>query len=202
MQVLEVWKCVRARLREISDVAAEKGESIAQSRFQNKDAKRKDNKEWKKEYNRRYNLLHKDKISYSNGLYRSGNLDTILQHRFQNKDKKKEYDREYNLRYRNVEYHRQYYLRNRDSKKDATREYEMRHKDKIRDSKRRYRIRNHPNPETYHPRDIQSKSWKSPDLVREFFNSIANQLHISNYNDWYRVSMSQIQSLEGVFTCL
>jgi hypothetical protein len=183
MQVLAVWKCVRARLREISD-GAEKGESIAQFRLGDRD-KRND-------YNRRYHLQNKHKRFESNRQY---DLD--------NADRKREYDREYHRRHKAKisESKRLYYVQNQDLLQELTRRYSQQHKDKIRDVNRQHRVRNHSNPEAYLPRNIESKSWKSPDLVREYFESITHQLHISNFSDWYRISTEQLKDLEGASSC-
>jgi hypothetical protein len=59
-------------------------------------------------------------------------------------------------------------------------------------------IRNLENPDTYLSRSA-IKSWKSPELVREFFESIAEQLNISSHPDWYRISYDQIRNLGGMW---
>jgi hypothetical protein len=42
------------------------------------------------------------------------------------------------------------------------------------------------------------RTLKSPALIREFFESLRAQLHISNYTDWYRISRPQIYQLGGM----
>jgi hypothetical protein len=125
-------------------------------------------------------------------------------HALQNKDKKKEYYRRYNVDKLAAEtidpnLHSMDFLR-----KDSHRRYYLQHKDKIRESNRRYRLENHENPELYYQRTLSaSKSWKSPGLVREYFDSIAELLHISNFTDWYRISSDQIKlHVDGVISLI
>jgi hypothetical protein len=42
------------------------------------------------------------------------------------------------------------------------------------------------------------KSWKTSLEVRNFFDSLAPQLHISQPDDWYRISGSQVNKLGGM----
>jgi hypothetical protein len=126
-----------------------------------------------------------------------------LNYYFRHKDKIRLSKRDYYIRNRDDirESHRKYYVENKDNLKD----YYLRNKDSTRESKRRYYIRKKENPETYLSylaRETENKSWKSPELVREYFESVANQLHISDYSDWYRISRPQMLFYGGMFSFL
>jgi hypothetical protein len=166
-------------LRGLSD----NSESIEQFRVENK--------EEKKDYDRKYNLQNKYKRSEYKLYYRAEHVD-----------RKKLYNEQYHLQHndKEIESKRRYRLENKDRKREYFRRYNYLNKDKIRDSNRQYRVEHHSNPEIYLPRNIESKSWKSPELVREYFESIAKQLNISNFSDWYRISRMQVIELEGTTT--
>lgn len=42
-----------------------------------------------------------------------------------------------------------------------------------------------------------TRSWRTPRLVRDYFDSVASRLHVRNFGDWYRVSSRQIEALHG-----
>lgn len=111
-----------------------------------------------------------------------------------------------------IDYNRQYYLQTEEKKKDSARRYYAQNEDREKALKRGYRLENGDkrreygreyhvrklqNPETYVPRSTANKSWKTPELVRAFFDSIAKQLHILEPSDWYRISNYQIIALGG-----
>jgi hypothetical protein len=135
------------------------------------------------------NVLNKDKIR-----------DLHRQYRSQSKEKKKEHYRQYNIENKSAirESKRQYFRENEERKKEHYRQYRLFNKDKIRDSKRLYHFRRHANPESYLPRSTSNKSWRDSENVRKYFDSIAEQLRISIYSDWYRISRFQVKDLEGV----
>lgn len=131
--------------------------------------------------------------------YRLQNQDSIKEYTrhyyLQNEDKKKLYDRRYYAQHedKKKEYARQRYLLNEDKAK----EYYLLNKNHVKEVTRRYRLLNHKSPETYLPRASPTRSWKSPENVREYFDSIAKQLHITSHSDWYRVSVVQLAQLGG-----
>jgi hypothetical protein len=139
----------------------------------------------RKSYLQAYRIRNKDKKRISN-----------LEYYRQNKTKSLEYDRLYRGRNKDLlrESKRVAHLRNRDSKC----EFYVQNRANLRETQRSYYVRNPENPATYSPRSVVIKSWKTPESVREYFDSIAEQLHISDYVDWYRVSRAQIASLGGV----
>jgi hypothetical protein len=156
------------------------------------------------QYYRDYYLRNKNSIKESRRSYYGRHKDTkrLLNRDYyaRNKDTLREYYCDYNVRKKDdiLASKRRYYSRNKDNKRRYDRDYYLRNKDDIRDSNRDYYVKNKLNPDDYSPRDIVLKSWKSPDLVREYFESISSLLLISNYNDWYRVSRHQIGHLRGM----
>lgn len=86
--------------------------------------------------------------------------------------------------------------------KEAKRLYYLKYKGYINESHRQYRLRNHENPIAFLERSQSIKSWKTPHHVRQFFDSIAKQLHISHFTDWYRISRQQIRALGGMLSNL
>src|SRR5689334_9639565 len=52
----------------------------------------------------------------------------------------------------------------------------------------------------YHRDSKVLKSWKTPEVVRDYFESIKSKLHISHYTDWYRISRTQIMELGGAYS--
>lgn len=91
-----------------------------------------------------------------------------------------------------------YYARNKLRMRETDREYRKRNKDNKRRANREYYLRTMENPEDYQPRHFEAKSWKTPDLVREFFDTIAKPLSISEISNWYRISRTQICDLGGM----
>jgi hypothetical protein len=127
----------------------------------------------RKEYYREYNIRNKDTIRESKRIYR-----------MKNKDNKKLYSTNY-------------YLENKDVLREWHREYNNRNKTSRQEYFRKYYVRSLENPNNYSPRyDI--KSWKSPEIVREYFESIASLLGVVTHTDWYRVSRPQVGELGGV----
>jgi hypothetical protein len=162
-----------------------------------------------KDYDREYRLRNKDKLTESKRSYQIRNKDKLReyyyrnlgeydrQYRIQNNDKLKDYGRQY--RSQNREMKKDYSLRNKLKSEESARLYYFRNHDKIKESIRANYIRHLENPDTYFPRLTVFKSWKSSESVREFFESLAEKLHISHYTDWYRISMIQIRDSGGVF---
>jgi hypothetical protein len=174
MQVREICKYSRLRIRlfSITDPSPETEPLL------------KDNR---KDYDRRYYLRHKDKKKEKQLQYYVRNRDRLVdsQNDAQFRNKTKNYRREYRSRNEGKmrEFQRLHYLQNRDKRKET---------------QRQYRMQQHENPEHFFPRYSVIKSWKSPERVREFFESIATQLLISHYTDWYRISRVQIRHLGGL----
>jgi hypothetical protein len=178
------------------------------------------------EYDREYYRRNKDNKSLSIREYYHQHKDDIdeasREHYKRNKEDKRNYSRDYGVRklLEKKDYNRDFYLRNQDNIRDAKRAYYVQKKDDKKEynrfyylrskAKRRrpldfnreyqqnYYIQNKENSELYTPRESLLKSWKSPELVREYFDSIATQLHISNHSDWYRISRLQIGDLGGM----
>jgi hypothetical protein len=111
------------------------------------------------------------------------------------------------------DFNRQFYLRNKDNVKLATNQYYVRNKNNLKQSMREYYslnklalnrsmrehyIRSKQNPDLYSPRVNSLKSWKTPEDVREYFESVAKELLISDHTDWYRVSNAQISGYGGM----
>jgi hypothetical protein len=167
-----------------------------------------------KEYDRQYRILNKDKIRERKRNYRIENKDMLRAYALRNLNKTREYEREYRLRnkdklddyeslYRslNKSKKRDYDVRNKRQIEASTRQYYLRNKDRIKDSSRENYIRQHVHPAVYSPRQASFKSWKSAATVREYFESISNELSISHFSDWYRVSNLQIRYFGGMSDC-
>ncbi len=160
--------------------------------IQNKDRKEKhpeeeiQKKNQKKEYDRAYYLL--------------------------NKEKKKEYCQKYSIQNRDKmkEYFRDYYIQNKEKKKEYKREYYHKSIDKIKE----YKIKNKEKINQYfRKKNIEKQiekndnyvplnSWKTNELIREFFEKIAPVLHINDLSDWYRISREQIIDLKGIIVII
>jgi hypothetical protein len=151
-----------------------------------------------KVYDRQYRLRNMDKLRESKRQYRIKNKDKMQGYYDQYKDSLKEYHRQYQIRNRNKvnESNREYYFRNGDKRREESRQYNFRNKDMRKE--RQFYSRSHQNPDSYLPRRIEVKSWKTPELVREYFESIAKQLHVTDYTDWYRISRPLIDNLGGM----
>jgi hypothetical protein len=131
----------------------------------------------------------------------------------ENKKKRIESRREYDRAYYSankaakVSYHREYKNRREEKMKEYFRDYDrnVRNKDTKRDFhlRNKERIINNRREHYYSQKDINSlpeanKSWKSPELIREYFESIKGTLLIANHTDWYRISRAQLAKLGGV----
>jgi hypothetical protein len=149
----------------------EKGNSM---KLNGVESKRYEQQDEKRENYRHYTLLNKERLRDSKRLYT-----------LRNRNEKKEYNR-------------QYELKNKDKIRTTKCEYRLENSNRLREYQLRYRLRNHKNPESYVPRNIVRKSWKSPESVREYFESVAKRLFISAHTDWYRISSDQIRELGGV----
>jgi hypothetical protein len=93
---------------------------------------------------------------------------------------------------------RHYRLGNKSNIRESQRKYRGRNKDRVRETLQDYYLRHHDNPEIYLPRNNEAKSWKTPELARDYFESIAKQLAISTHSDWYRISRDQVRNLGGI----
>jgi hypothetical protein len=143
----------------------------------------------RKESNRRYYLRHVSDIREAKRDYYSRNKDNI-------KDYYRKYvdENKHSIR----ESYRKYYLRNQDYKRISSQNYHANNRNKIKETKREYYVRKKENPALYVPRETEFKSWKTPLVVREYFESISKLLHIVHYTDWYRISRPQVRFLGGV----
>lgn len=95
------------------------------------------------------------------------------------------------------EQHRQFCTRNKDSRKEYHRQFRAQNKDKMKEASRLYVIRHRigePSP--------ARRSWKTPELVRDYFETVAKKLQILEYSDWYRISDFQIRNLGGAHSSL
>lgn len=128
----------------------------------------------RRESQQRYNDRNRDKINESKRKYYATNKDFAK------------------------ESNRDYYLKNKDKKREYDHEYRLLNKPKIRDSKRRNYLRKLENSDSYRSLNSESKSWKTPETVRSYFDSIAGQLSISDPTDWYRISRVQIRDFGGL----
>jgi hypothetical protein len=160
------------------------------------------NEDKKKEYARQYYVQNDDSVREAKRRYRLRTEDTTKeyfhQYYLENHANKKDYARQYFLlnKEKKRESNRQYDALNHVQRKEYLRQYQLRNKNKMKESSDRYRYRANMNPNTF--RRAPLKSWKSPEIVREYFDSIAVQFHIATYTDWYRISSIQIRHLGGM----
>lgn len=184
----------------------------------------------KKVYDRDYNLLHKNRIQEYLRHYYARNKDKMKEssrHAHAQSNDRKEYHRQYQLRnkdklrdsvdhFKNVgkggdcfelfrsrnqdkqNYERQYF-RDNFNRGDYWRRYRAQNKDKLIEWSRQYYFRTR-SPDDYFPRESNDKSWKSPVLIREYFDSVAKDLRVERSDDWYRVSREQIHHLNGMLS--
>lgn len=170
----------------------------------NGSVKKKDRKE---EY-AQYYLKNKDRKSdYYRRLRIKGNLtkETVANYALQNKDKLKEY---YRLNYsrnndRMNESSTRYCLQNKDRMKELWMQYYLRNKDKRKDSSMEYNRQTMDKRKEYRRLRFVSRrkiyqSWDTPEKARQYFDSIALKLNITNFADWYRISRDQISSVRGM----
>jgi hypothetical protein len=158
------------------------------------------------ELNRQYHIRNRDKINASKrrsllkNTGRDDGIDAMLEkRRLAMELKKKEYNRRYyqENKLRRSEYAKQYYLRNKYAMNESNRMYKSLNKPLISESNRKYYKRKLEYPESYLPR-YSVKSWRTPALVRGYFESITKQLLISHPTDWYRISRFQIRQFGGM----
>jgi hypothetical protein len=170
--------------------------------------------EIKKDYNSNYYIRNKAAIRERKRLYYLRNKDSIgdsnrekyvgdsnlKDYGVRRKESRSQYVRNYGMRNKlsRSQYLRDYYIRNKDIISELKRDNYTRNKRNFREYRRQHYIRSKEFPELYSPRDITIKSWKTPELVRDFFDAIGKKLSISNYTDWYRVSRPQILYLGGM----
>jgi hypothetical protein len=159
------------------------------------------NQDSKREYARKYYLRNKidgnvtvdneDKIGIR--WDQSDDDKKARSHRYylKNKDRRSELTRDSK---------REYYLLHQNKRIDYTRDYYTRNKDTKRRSSREQYLSSKEDPDFYSPRDMSVRSWKTASDVREFFDEVAKQLHITDHSDWYRIARPQISSLGGVFS--
>jgi hypothetical protein len=164
------------------------------------------NKEKRHEYDAQYRLLRKDKISERKRKYRVGNLDKLNDYARQYRSGDNMTEGEITFRYRDKnidklsEYYQEYCAQNKKRIRESTRGYYFRNKDKLNGFTRDNYIRHLDDPDSYLARNVTMKSWKTPALVREYFDAVAKQLCIANDSDWYRISRENlIRNFGGVF---
>lgn len=135
-------------------------------------------------------------------LYRSQNKamlsESDRQYYLRNKAKLVERARQYRNRGENIQKDRDYRFRNKAKIEEQRRYYYRQNKARITEKMLLFYLRRHKNPSAYSPRIIPYKSWKTPEIVRAFFESVATRLHVSTPSDWYRVSRAQMAALGGI----
>lgn len=137
------------------------------------------NKEKIAEYKKLYHLQNKERMNERNRMHYINNKEKIKRIRSENKEKIKKYTKEYRLLNKDKfqQYEREYYLEKR--------------RPKIRELSIKKNIEK--NNGKYIPR----RSWLESTSLREYFDSISPLLHISVLSDWYRISRTQINQVNG-----
>lgn len=168
-----------------------------------------------KESKRQFRLLHKDRLNELQHEYERQNRDKISLAKREYYLKKRSELRQSHRVYRthNValisqskhEYYRQnkdrllesqllYSVENKGKLKVIKKDYYLRNGDVRRACLREYRCRNHDDPAGYLARSAAANSWKTPELVRQYFERNVDRLGINNLSDWYRISRIQVNA--------
>lgn len=98
---------------------------------------------------------------------------------------------------------RNYYLENhaklKGKSKESSKEYYWKNRDEVnRKTRKRYVARRANARTIYAPRlHPVHKSWRTPSAIKEYFDTLGPQLHISHPTEWYRVSRAQIIKAGG-----
>jgi hypothetical protein len=156
------------------------------------------NKTLIRERKRLYYLRNKDKLVESNRKYYVGSQDNGRVKASRTKDARSHYLREYAKRNSRAQYLRDYYLQNKDTITECKSQNYKRNQANYREYRRQHYIRNKEYPEKYFRREIPIKSWKTPESVRTYLDSIANALMLYSHTDWYRVSRPQMALFGGM----
>jgi hypothetical protein len=144
----------------------------------NKETLQEQKRLWNRDYYERNKDLLKEEKSVLSRAYYIRNKDTLNENR--------------------RDYRRQYDNRNKEARGVYEREYATRNSDTMKRKRKRKYIEALPHNANYAPRNDYLKLWKNQVLVREYFDSISPQLHISHFTDWYRISQTQIINLNGM----
>lgn len=141
---------------------------------------------------------------YSSLPIPANNVAEKAQQRKRKKEKTEE-DRK-----REREYARQYRLAHKEATLQREKLYRSQNRELLRERQRQHYIKKQDTTRNYLPRKKYvvllftvihvSKSWKNQEKVREFLESVKEQLHITDRCDWYRISRVQICEVGGMFT--
>lgn len=175
------------------------------------------NKDHIRDYKRDYFVRNKDTIRTSMHDYYLRNKSQGSQEKriyyIRNKDTIREYNREYFSLNKGKERlnKREYYIQNKDQIRGSQRKYylkkrqeaclyhsDYRHRNV--EKVRKYYIETKTNPTDYSPRLCVAKSWRTPETVREYFESVADPLRVSSLSDWYRISRPQVAERAGMMS--
>jgi hypothetical protein len=136
----------------------------------------------RRETKRNYYLKNKEKVKE----IQREQYQVDVENTTSNKEKLNSLRRErYNLNTENRDKKVAYYLENKEILNQKKKERYF----KTQNSRSDYI----PRPSNHKP----IKSWKSPELIRNFLESIKQELGISEYTDWYRVSRSLVDKFGG-----
>jgi hypothetical protein len=166
------------------------------------------------DYNREYYLRNKDNRKHSMRDYLDRNeeriRDKVREYDGNRNELKRDYDRfHYTQNDTNIrKSQREYATRNQDNLNESGKDHYSRNKENMREIRSEYNSRNEDTRRAYYvghrsstgvyAARLSSKSWKTPELVRAYFDSIKGTLLIADYTDWYRVSRTQIAKHGGV----
>lgn len=143
------------------------------------------------EWRRAYRVGNRDKAREYDKDYRrragDNRKDYFIRYRLQNERSLKEYKKQYGLlnRDKKKDYYRSYHLQNQGRKREYFQKYCRQNEDKVKD----YRVEK--------CASSSLKSWRTPELVRSYLVSVAQELRISSYDDWYRISRPQLALIGG-----
>jgi hypothetical protein len=184
-------------------------------RVQNKDplrAKRKqyyqENKEVLRQNFRQYFLDNKEVLRKKLQEYRLKNKEAIKdkqrQYFLNNKPAITEKQRQYRIANKELlgERHRQYRTKFQERLQRQCREYRLKNKEVLRKKGQAYRLRikialkERLLSEGKGFRELQS--WKTPEKVIDFLESVAKEHQLKSPSDWYRISTLQIQKMGGM----
>ncbi len=108
------------------------------------------------------------------------------------------------------EHNKQRYAANKEKVKELNKKYYTENKKKIKELKKQYYIENREKKKKYERQKLEirykeknipvpgpKKSWKSARDVRIFLEHLAEKLHVTCIEDWYRVSTKQLTRFGG-----
>eukprot|EP01124_Arcella_intermedia_P024109 TRINITY_DN3987_c0_g2_i2.p1 TRINITY_DN3987_c0_g2~~TRINITY_DN3987_c0_g2_i2.p1 ORF type:complete len:480 (-),score=120.91 TRINITY_DN3987_c0_g2_i2:412-1851(-) len=180
--------------KSLGGVLGEVGEGVERIRLQKRESYLR-NIEKIKERRVEYRIKNREAIKEQQRLYFIKNKESILEKQKLYKQNNQEAIKEQQSNWRNQnrltiqETIKKYHLKNKHTIKLQKQLYYIKNKHTIKLKLSHYRLQ--------HKKPRKHLIWTNPLHVTQFFESAKVQLHISNPDDWYRISRTQINQLGG-----